>query len=65
MEVTDWHSPQTLGIVPFIKEAMTLTKEKNIFYIDIFFSVAIDAKENIGIKMKQPLWKGPLCLENK
>ena len=34
---------------------MTLTKEEYIFCIDRFLSVAIDAKEEIGIKMKQPL----------
>ena len=41
--------------MPFIKGGHDTDKRKNIFYIDIFFSVAIDAKENIGIKMKQPL----------
>ena len=34
---------------------MTLTKEKIFSILTFFFSVAIDAKENIGIKMKQPL----------
>lgn len=52
MEVTDWHSPSdSRYYVPFIKGGHDTDKRKNIFYIDTFLSVAIDAKEKIGIKM--------------
>lgn len=56
MEVTDWHSPSdSRYCAPFIKEAMTLTKEKNYtIYVDQFFSTAIDSKKKTGIKMKEP-----------
>lgn len=49
MEVTDWHSPSdSRCYVPFIKGGHDTDKRKN---IDAFLSVAIDAKEKIGIKM--------------